>query len=84
MTNLLLRIFVQNYKKREEPGVRAAIGSLSGFVGIGCNLLLFACKALIGTLSGSVRAEHHPESLFCIVDRSWQPPVICGHSQHTD
>ena len=54
MTNLLLRLFVRNYKKREDPSVRAAIGSLSGFVGIGCNLLLFACKALIGTLSGSV------------------------------
>ena len=54
MTNLLLRIFVRNHTEKEDPAVRTAIGSLSGFVGIGCNLLLFAFKLLAGTLSGSV------------------------------
>ena len=33
---------------------RSAIGSMSGAVGICCNLLLFAFKLIIGTLSGSV------------------------------
>ena len=54
MTNLLLRCFVRNYRNPESPAVRSAIGSLSGAVGIGCNLLLFLSKLLIGTLTGSV------------------------------
>ena len=54
MTSLLLRIFVPNHKNHGEPAVRSAIGALSGKVGICCNLLLFAFKLVIGTLSGSV------------------------------
>ena len=54
MTSLFLRIFVPNYRDREDPAVRSAIGSLSGAVGICCNLLLFAFKLLVGTLAGSV------------------------------
>lgn len=54
MTNLLLRIFVPGWQKTDAPGVRSAIGALSGGVGIGCNLLLFGFKLLMGTLSGSV------------------------------
>ena len=54
MTSLLLRIFVPNCRDREKPEVRSAIGSLSGAVGICCNLLLFAFKLLVGTLAGSV------------------------------
>jgi cation diffusion facilitator family transporter len=54
MTSLLLRIFVPNHRDAADPKVRSAIGSLSGAVGIGCNLLLFAFKLLVGTLSGSV------------------------------
>lgn len=54
MTSLLLRIFVPGYRQPQSPAVRSAIGSLSGAVGICCNLLLFAFKLGIGTLSGSV------------------------------
>ena len=54
MTSLLLRIFVPGYRENCSPAVRSAIGALSGAVGICCNLLLFAFKLLIGTLSGSV------------------------------
>ena len=54
MTSLLLRIFVPEYRNREDTAVRSAIGSMSGAVGICCNLLLFAFKLLVGTLSGSV------------------------------
>lgn len=54
MTNLLLRIFVRDYARKEDPKVRAAIGALSGAVGIFCNLLLFAGKLIVGTLTGSV------------------------------
>ena len=54
MTNLLLRLFVKNPENTSDPSVRTAIGSLSGGVGIGCNVLLFLMKLLIGTVSGSV------------------------------
>ncbi len=54
MTNLLLRLFVKNFKKTADGKVRSAVGALSGVVGIVMNLLLFAGKLLVGTLSGSV------------------------------
>ena len=54
MTKLLLRLFVKDADNTESPKVRAAIGTLSGLVGIVCNVLLFAFKLLVGTLTGSV------------------------------
>ena len=54
MTELLLRLAV---KENEDPGSkhgRAAVGRLSGIVGILCNLLLFAGKLTVGTLAASV------------------------------
>ena len=52
MTNLLLRLFIKHPLDSHKG--RAAVGSLSGAVGICCNLLLFAMKLAIGILSGSV------------------------------
>ena len=46
MTNLLLRIFVPNFHSPDAPGVRSAVGTLSGAVGIAVNLLLFGAKLL--------------------------------------
>ena len=54
MTKLLLRLFVKNYKKTDDPKVRGAYGRLAGLVGLVCNLLLFAGKLVAGTLTGSV------------------------------
>ena len=54
MTKLLLRLFVPDFRGKVDENSRAAIGSLSGSVGIFCNLLLFAGKLLVGTLAGSV------------------------------
>ena len=54
MTKLLLRLFVKNYQDSGSPQVRTQVGSLAGFVGIGCNLLLCAMKLLVGMLAGSV------------------------------
>ena len=54
MTNLLLRLFVKDHQNSESPQVRTAIGSLAGFTGICCNLLLCGIKLLIGFLAGSV------------------------------
>ncbi len=54
MTNFLLRLFVRNYENQEDTAVRAAIGALSGGVGIACNLLLFAGKLLVGLITGAL------------------------------
>ena len=54
MTKLLLRLFVKNGEDTTDSRVRSAVGRLSGVVGILCNLVLFAGKLIIGTLSGSV------------------------------
>ena len=54
MTNLLLRLFVKDAGRTEDSKTRAAIGKLSGTVGIVCNLLLSAGKMTAGALSGSV------------------------------
>jgi len=54
MTKTLLRIFIKDWQKTAAPAVRAKIGRLSGIVGIICNVLLFAAKLVIGTISGSV------------------------------
>lgn len=54
MTKLLLRLFVRDRDNTEDPEVRGKYGTLAGIVGIFCNLLLFAGKLIVGTLSGSV------------------------------
>ncbi len=54
MTKLLLKLFIKGPSEPETPKYRAKVGKLSGTVGIICNLLLFAGKLLVGTLSGSV------------------------------
>ena len=54
MTDLLLRLFVNKKDDPSEPEFRAAVGSLSGTVGIVCNLLLFAGKLLVGMFAASV------------------------------
>ena len=54
MTNLLLRLFVKDYQNVDDNRVRSRIGSMSGAVGIGCNVVLFLMKLVVGLLSGSV------------------------------
>ena len=54
MTNLLLRLFVRDHQDPKQPRVRSAVGKLSGIVGILCNIVLFALKLAVGTISGSV------------------------------
>ena len=54
MTKLLLRIFVKNSEDTKDPKVRSAVGKLSGFTGIVCNLLLAVGKLVVGILAGAV------------------------------
>ena len=54
MVKFLMKKCLPTDAPENAPKTRAAAGRLSGIVGIVCNLLLFAGKLLVGTLSGSV------------------------------
>ncbi len=54
MTELLLRLFVKNYKNAKNSAVNLAIGRFAGKVGIFCNAVLSIIKVLAGLISGSV------------------------------
>jgi cation diffusion facilitator family transporter len=54
MTDLLLRLALRGREDYRSPDTRSRVGSLSGAVGIGANLLLFLGKLLAGLLTGSV------------------------------
>ena len=54
MTELLVKTFIRNPHRISDTRVRAAYGTLSGAVGIACNLVLFAVKLLTGVLAHSL------------------------------
>lgn len=53
MTTLLTRLFLHKIDQ-ESTEDRARVGNLAGIVGIICNVLLFAGKFIVGTISGSM------------------------------
>ncbi|MBS6861399.1 MAG: cation transporter [Clostridiales bacterium] len=54
MTELLIRLFVRDYRNMGRPEVRERYGKFSGIVGIVSNLLLFVMKAVTGFVTGSI------------------------------
>lgn len=54
MTKFLLNTAVGKNPDPQSSTTRAAVGKLSGVVGIFCNAALFAAKLVVGILSGSV------------------------------
>lgn len=54
MINQILRAMERRHGDLSGSAARAACGKTAGTVGIGCNVLLFALKLVIGLLSGSV------------------------------
>lgn len=54
MTGLLIKLFIPDYKNTADKFVRERYGTLSGTLGIICNLVLFAVKLVIGTIMGSI------------------------------
>lgn len=52
MTELLLKLFVKNYKDIDKPSVRKKYGFLGSFYGLVTNFLLFVAKIVIGVLLG--------------------------------
>ncbi|MBQ1262660.1 MAG: cation transporter [Oscillospiraceae bacterium] len=54
MTQLLIKLFIPDYKNTTDKFVRERYGTLSGALGIICNVILFAVKLVIGTIMGSI------------------------------
>lgn len=54
MTEFIVKKFVKNHADIKDSAVRAAYGKLAGFVGIICNIILFAAKITVGTIAASV------------------------------
>ena len=54
MTELLVGWFIKDKENIHDTKVRQSYGRLSGFVGICCNVLLFALKLFIGLATGAV------------------------------
>ncbi len=54
MTTLLTRLFIKNPDNVKDNTTRTAYGSLSGAVGIVCNLLLCIFKITVGSLTSSI------------------------------
>ncbi|HEY8500524.1 MAG TPA: cation diffusion facilitator family transporter [Clostridia bacterium] len=54
VAGFLARLFINNHKNVENVKVREQYGRLGGIIGIIVNVLLFAAKFTVGTLSGSV------------------------------
>ncbi len=54
MTNLLVKKFIKNSEDIYNPSVRLAYGTLSGIIGIICNVFLFILKFIIGSTIHSI------------------------------
>lgn len=54
MTRFLIRTFIKNHDQPKNPHIRSHYGTLAGWVGILCNLFLFAGKFFTGYFCKSV------------------------------
>ena len=54
MTKLLIKLFIKDSEKTDDPAVRSRYGTLSGIVGILCNILLTAAKFIVGLASNAL------------------------------
>ena len=54
LTNLLIKLFVKDYKNTENENVRIRYGTLSGIVGIALNIILSVFKMIFGAITKSI------------------------------
>ena len=54
MTDILLKLFVKNYKETDNVKVRENYGTLGGIVGIVCNIILCSIKIAVGLIAKSM------------------------------
>ena len=67
LTQLLLRLFVKDYRNTEDPAVRTRYGKLAGIVGIVCNVLHPVSPFFRSSLFLKIISYHRSEELqgFC-------------------
>ena len=54
LTEILVKLFVKDYRNVEKSKVRTNYGILSSLVGIACNIMLFVVKIIIGLIINSI------------------------------
>ncbi len=54
MTNLLIKLFVKDYKNTADSDVRIKYGNFASIIGIICNFLLCVAKMVVGLLFNSI------------------------------
>lgn len=72
MSNLLVRLFIKNYKETKNPDVREKYGYLGSVTGIVINVILALAKYFIGTLTNSIAitadaVNNFSDSVSCII-----------------
>lgn len=74
----MLNKLIKDYDHPERPEVRVRVGRFAGFVGIILNVLLFACKLVIGLLSGG--ASLIADSLNNLTDAGSNVLTVAGYT----
>ena len=74
----MLNKLIKDYDHPERPEVRVRVGRFAGFVGIALNVLLFACKLVIGLLSGG--ASLVADSLNNLTDAGSNVLTVAGYT----
>ncbi len=54
MTDILVKVFIKDYKNTANPEVRMKYGILGGCVGIALNIILCLMKFFVGSITGSI------------------------------
>ncbi|MFA6940452.1 MAG: cation diffusion facilitator family transporter [Clostridiaceae bacterium] len=54
MTDLLIKLFIKDYRNVKDEGVRDSYGYLAGIVGMIANIILFVIKFIIGLITFSI------------------------------
>ena len=60
MTQFLIRLFIRQPDRAQEPKVRAAYGNLACWVGMACNLLLCLGKLTVAPCSAPLPSWQMP------------------------
>lgn len=72
MSNLLVRLFIKNYKETKNPDVREKYGFLGSVTGIIINIMLAIAKYFIGVITNSIAitadaVNNFSDSISCII-----------------
>ncbi len=74
----MLKKLIKDYEHPERPEVRVRVGRFAGFIGIILNVLLFACKLVLGLLSGGTSII--ADSLNNLTDAGSNVLTVAGYT----